>query len=276
MRFSALSALALLFLGAVAGQGTQMTLQEALMSQVSAQAVTPISPFPAPTTGSGTAIVTITGVSYSGSGCPHRTVLPSLTANGQVLTLQFYQYAIKLDQYTLYNSVKKSCRIYYTLRSPTGYVFTNTAFGLSATYALSDAQVEVTARAALWLASDPAMKSFATVQVFGPTPPGLTPGVPNPVPFPITSVGTSANPVQLENPWWSVCPPQNMNPAAFGNVFERTAVVLDTSVTLQRMAQTSYGYMTVDGISGTFQKASLLSWEDCTAVWEAEDGDMNF
>jgi len=59
-------------------------------------------------------------------------------------------------------------------------------------------------------------------------------------------------------------------------MFERTAVVLDTSMTLQRLSTSSIGYVTVDTIAGTFQKAMLITWEDCTAVWDAEDNDPNF
>lgn len=272
MRFSALSALALLFLGAVAGQGTQMTIQEALLSRVSAQDNTIL---PITTTPGFSAMVAITGVSYSGSGCPHRSVMPSLDATtGQIITLQFYQYAIKLDQYTLYNSVKKSCRIYFSLRSPTGYVFTLSAYGISGQYFLSDSQTLFTGRAAVWLASDPQMKAFAAIQTTGPSRSDSASGpvVPSPLPIDLSSV----NPVILENPWWSICPPQNMAPAALGNSFERSAVVLDTSVTLQRLSATSLGYVSVDTLSGTFEKALLITWEYCTAVWEAEDGDANF
>jgi len=284
MRFSALSALALLFLGAVASQGVQMTIQEALLAQVSAQAFTFTPPFPdgtvppstVPPITAGTAPVTITGVAYSGSGCPHRTVQPSLDPTQQILTLTFLQYAIKLDQFTAYNSVKKSCRIYYTLRSPTGYSFTNVAYGISGTYFLSDDQVTYTARAALWLASDPAMKTFGSVTVLNI--PGTTnsPVTPTPIPISVSPAGTTANPVQLMNPWWSICPPKNLGPLSLANMYERTAVVLDTSMTLQRLSTSSTGYVSVDDISGTFQKAMLVSWEDCTAVWDAEDGDPNF
>jgi len=281
MRFSALSALALLFLGAVAAQGVQMTIQEALLAQVSTQSV-PVGLIPALTTAQGgSAVVTITGVSYSGSGCPHRTVQPSLDSTQQILTLTFLQYAIKLDQFTAYNSVKKSCRIYYTLRSPTGYTMTITSYGVSGVYFLSDDDVTLTARAAIWLASDPAMKAFGAISVLN-NPAGAinAPVTPTPIPISVSPFSgpplSAQNPLSLLNPWWSICPPKNLGPLSITNLYERTAVVLDTSMTLQRLSSTSTGYVSVDNISGTFQKAMLITWEACTAVWDAEDGDPNF
>lgn len=287
MRFSAFTTAALLALGAAvsaqefdnSGEApVRLTVTQVLKNEASAKALTP-PPFDG-NFGAST-FVTIAGVRYSGSGCPSRTVIPGIDSTFTIVTLKFYRYDLKLDQYSRALRARKTCNIRILFRSPTGYQFSAVSYAISGSLFLSSAQVGASVNSVIYLGNNARARSPAALNYFGPYGIPGTPAAP-PVPgtpdvaLPILTDNqatdgdtiTPGNPVVAVfiNPWWSVCPP-NHGPVPLGSRFEKTTVALDTSITLTRFTRNDRAYIAQDQFSGVVEKGILLQWQDCAALW---------